>query len=460
MKYLNSKINIFSSILKKVNLFSSDERSLKYHRNTIVLVLSQFFSVLSSFFLVPLVLKYLGVEEYGVWITLSTIIAWLSFFDIGLGNGLRNKYAEAKALNKLEDINIYVSTTFYILSILSASIFFLVLFLDQFINWSSILAAPTYLEQEIRILVIFVIGTFCVRFVLNLVSILLIADQEPAIVAILNLASNLFSLIGAYIFGELGWTSLLNFGICLSISQFLPFLLAFCIYFSNKYKNIIPRLKYFKKDSINIIFSLGIKYFLIQITGLVLFQTNNVIIAHMCSMKDVTIFNISYKYMNIIYILFITVLSPLWSASTDAYVKNDLIWIKRWMKRLMSFWWLMIFLGLIMVILSPFVFKFWLNNEVENDYILLLLLLVYFGSLTRTSMYRYFMNGIGKIKLQFYVTTFQAILHLPTAFFLGKLFGMYGILISMIIWNVSNIIWEPLQYNRLINNTAKGIWAS
>jgi O-antigen/teichoic acid export membrane protein len=49
---------------------------------------------------IPLLLDFLNEEKYGIWITLTTIINWIRIFDVGLGNGLRNKLAEAIALNR------------------------------------------------------------------------------------------------------------------------------------------------------------------------------------------------------------------------------------------------------------------------------------------------------------------------------------------------------------------------
>jgi len=121
-------------------------------------------------------------------------------------------------------------------------------------------------------------------------------------------------------------------------------------------------------------------------------------------------------------------------------------------------WWLLVASGIIMIAASPLVYKLWLDDVIKPDYILLILLLLYVASITRTSMFRYFMNGVGKIKLQFYVTTIQAILHIPLAYFLGKIIGVYGILIVMIFWNVTNLVWEPLQFKKIISNKARGIW--
>ena len=113
---------MLSSKIEKI--IKENARSKKYKKNIVFLIVSQTLGVLVSLMLVPITLNYLGTKEYGVWITLTTLIAWFSFFDIGLGHGLRNKYAEAKAQNDEKNVRMYVSTAFYLLVLLSFFIFF------------------------------------------------------------------------------------------------------------------------------------------------------------------------------------------------------------------------------------------------------------------------------------------------------------------------------------------------
>ena len=68
------------------------------------------------------------------------------------------------------------------------------------------------------------------------------------------------------------------------------------------------------------------------------------------------------------------------------------------------------------------------------------------------------MNGVGKISLQFNVTVIQSLLHVPFAILAGKYFGLNGVVWVMILWSFINAIWEPIQFKRIINKTAKGIW--
>ena len=68
------------------------------------------------------------------------------------------------------------------------------------------------------------------------------------------------------------------------------------------------------------------------------------------------------------------------------------------------------------------------------------------------------MNGVGKISLQFYVTLVQSALHIPLAILAGKAWGMYGVVCVMILWAFTNALWEPVQFAKIINNKAKGVW--
>lgn len=85
-----------------LNLIGKDERSRKASKNIIALVGIKGLDTLIYFVLVPLTLGYLNAYEYGIWLTLSSILSWINSFDIGLGNGLRNKLAESLAVKDLD----------------------------------------------------------------------------------------------------------------------------------------------------------------------------------------------------------------------------------------------------------------------------------------------------------------------------------------------------------------------
>lgn len=439
-----------------MNLLDNRERRLKI--NSIVMLVCQCLTMAVSFLLIPIIMKYIGVSDYGVWITLIGIIEWFNLFDIGLGHGLRNRYAEAKAKGDAEAIKKYVSTAFFMLLFISCGIFFIFSLFSLWVNWASILNAPQAMAADLRILALFIGGFFCIRFVINLINILLTADQYPAIPAAILFTGNALSLCTVYILTRTTEPSILKLGVCYSVSHLFPILITFVYFFLTKYRPIIPRFSQFSKAYIRLIFSLGMQFFLIQITAMLLFTTNNLIIAHTCKTTDVTEFNVAYKYMNIIFMVFMTLLTPLWSACTDAYTRGDMIWIERMFKRMNKIWLLLVCCGGLLVIISPFTYWIWLKDVMKPDFVLLGMMLVYMAFWMRYTLYRTFMNGTGKIRLQFYITSIESLLHIPLAILMGQLFGIYGVLFIMIIWAVINSIWEPIQYKKILNNLATGVW--
>src|SRR5450755_4419818 len=87
-------------------------RSINAKKNILFSFLIKGCNIAIGLILVPLTIHYVKPIQYGIWLTLSSIIGWFGFFDIGLGNGLRNKFAEALAKGEHERARIYVSTTY------------------------------------------------------------------------------------------------------------------------------------------------------------------------------------------------------------------------------------------------------------------------------------------------------------------------------------------------------------
>lgn len=80
-------------------------------------------SIALSLAIVPVTVNYVNGEQYGIWLTISSIVAWIGYFDLGLGHGLRNKYAVAKARGNVKLIKQLISTTYILFVAIFAIIF-------------------------------------------------------------------------------------------------------------------------------------------------------------------------------------------------------------------------------------------------------------------------------------------------------------------------------------------------
>jgi len=205
---------------------------------------------------------------------------------------------------------------------------------------------------------------------------------------------------------------------------------------------------------------LGINFFIISIDGVVLFTTDNIIITQLYGPELVTPYMIASRYFGISFMLFIIVVQPLWSAVTDAYSKNDFKWIKNIMIKLRKIWFLSAVMTLLMLIISPFIFKLWLADQVKISILLSLSWTLFIIIRNYTSIYTQFINGVGKLKIQLIITLFSIIFNIPASIFLAKYVGMgiSGVITATTISVLISSIFKTIQYHKIINNTARGIW--
>lgn len=111
-------MNIITRIISKIK--GDDARTTLARKNIAISLVIKGIAMLSSFIMVPLTLNYLDNEAYGIWLTISSILFWFTFFDVGLGTGMRNYLSAAVSNNDMELGKKYVSTTFILLFILAA----------------------------------------------------------------------------------------------------------------------------------------------------------------------------------------------------------------------------------------------------------------------------------------------------------------------------------------------------
>jgi len=441
-----------------MNELNSQSRTLQVKKNIIALTLIRGISVGISFLYVPLLLNVLESYEYGIWLTLTSIVTWISVFDIGLGNGLRNRLANSLAKKNFVQARSYVSTAYvciFFIAFLIISVYFL---LYNFFNWNEILNADLVNKSDLRHLVTIVFISFSGQFALCLINSVLYALQMPAISSFISMVGQLISFIIIILLTKVfNIVSLLVIGTVISLVPVCVLLIATLIVYI-KYKEIRPSFHYFDKCKVNDIFSLGFKFFFLQIITIILFYSNNLIIAHVINNDAVVEYNIAYKYMSILNILFTIIATPIWSATTEAYALEDYNWINRINHKLIKVACLLGLLGILMLFASPLLYKFWIGSENTINFTTTALLFLYTVALIFYGCYGYILNGIGKLKIQIIATGLLAILYVPSAILLSSFWGLNGILVVFAANAFFNLCWSKIQYKKLITKTAQGIW--
>lgn len=441
-------------MLKTISGFFSkgEERSVLAKKNVLLTFAIRIVSLPISFILVPLTINYVNKDSYGIWITISSIVAWMSFFDIGINNGLRNKLTESIAEGNTKLSKKYVSTTYAILSIISIFILILFIGVNFFLDWSKVLNTSSSLSAELSKVALIVFGYFSFKFVLSTVNTILLSSQLPASASFRGLIEQVSSLIVIFLLTKFTTGSLLNLALGLCVAPLLVLIYFNVTLFFGKLKNISPSFHYVDFSITKDLMGIGFKFFIIQIAGVIQFQTANFIIIQSYGPSEVTVYNIVFKYFSVLTMLMAILMTPLWSAVTDAYAKKDNDWIIRAEKKYRKIAFAFVGLGLIMLFLSNYMYELWLGKDkIEVSFqtsfcMFLFTLISLFGGIYCTIL-----NGISALDIQYKASIVSPLIFLMSSYFLIKYlnWGINSIIIASIIANFNGYLLAPLQYRRI-----------
>ena len=346
---VNIRSKIYSYFTK------GNERSVIIKKNIAASLVLKCVSILISLQVVPLTIDYINPTKYGIWLTLSSIIAWLSYFDLGFAHGFRNRFAEAKAKGDIRLAKEYVSTTYAVLFLLFSVILLITLMVNKYLNWSSILNIDAVYNEELHIVFGLLACFFCINIVASVFTTMLTADQKPALASLIQTGGQVLAFVCIYILTKNTTGSLSALALAFSgIPCLLLLVVSILMFYGKRYKIVAPSLHYIRFSLTKKILGLGGQFFVIMISMLFIFQFINIILSRVEGPEAVTQYNIAYKYFNVLNMVFVIVLTPFWSAFTDAYVKKDYNWMSGIVKKLEFLWLLCIPILILMVLCSNF----------------------------------------------------------------------------------------------------------
>lgn len=450
-------MNTLISVLKQ--FFSKgDGRTLNVKRNIAGTMALKGVSILISLLLVPITIGYVSDELYGVWLTISSILTWLGFLDIGFSQGLKNKLTEAIACNDWDRGKSLVSSTYFFIILIFVPVCLLLLFLIPRIDWTSLLNTNPVYESDIQKAMYALVVFFCLKMIINIVVSVVAAFQKVALSSSFEVIGQFMAFVLILIMTKAIPPSLTNLCFAFSAMPILVTFIASIILYSSRLSMVAPSVKRIDKQLINEIFNLGYKFFIINIQVVVLYQSTNFLISHVSSPIQVTNYNIAYKYLNVAMMVYSIITAPLWPAYTDAFVKNDFEWMRKTRKKMIRILCLSMCACLALVLISKPVYYIWIGDKASVPFIMTVLVGLYVCAYCWMNLNGTLIVGMGKIQLETYITILGMIVHIPLSLLLSKYIGPYGVIISMMLINLMYAIVMNIQVNKLLSGTANGVW--
>ena len=449
-----------SNLLKKiVSIFTEGhQRTLAVKRNVAASIVLKGLSVLVTMLLVPATIGYVSDEIYGVWLAIVSVIGWFNVLDIGLTPGLKNKLTEALAAGNMQRAKALVSTTYLSVFLIFLPIAVAGYYLTPYIDWCDLLnISPVYKAEVVEGMQMLCL-LICVQMTANVIVSVLAAYQRVAYSQTFTVIGNVLAYFAILILTCTVPPSLPLLVVVLAGMPIATTIAASVWLYLTRYREVAPSLSTVDFTYFKGLFNLGIKFFIINIQAVVVYQSTYMLIAHVSSPQSVTAYNIAYRYLSMAMILYNMVIAPIWPAYTDAYAKGDVEWMRSMRQKMLKVLCLCSLLCICFAAVAQPFYHIWVGNKAdvpqEMTWMVALYVIVY-GFMTLSGT---FLVGIGKVLLESIVVVIGACVYLPGALFAARYLHEYGILLALIILNIIYAVIFDVQTRKIISGQAKGIW--
>lgn len=426
----------------------------KYNKDVLLNFIYRIVTIVLNLLFVRMSIILLGKNEYGLWMTISSVVAWMGSGDLGLGNGVRNQVASAYGQKNICKIKSIIATGVRCIIHISFMLFIIMFFLLEF------LIRINVLETSLRIPLYINCFCFCLNLILGIAQSVALGYQKSWMISFTNCVGIGISCIGIILFLIMKVSvGLISFSVFNGTCMLVPNIMLLII-LNNKGIKIFERRNknYYNALIKNELISKSLIFFILQISGVILYSTDNIIINYLFDGKAVTEYTVISKIYETGTNLFSVLLITLWSAVTYHASYNDFDWIRKKIKQLLIIWSFFSVGVIIVSLLMNNIVRFWLGeNAIFYQKNIVLLFCVYCLWITFTEIFVYILNGLGAIRLQMVLAVTEAIINIPLSIYLAGSceLGIFGVKLGTFLCILLNGFVFPLQVILYLKNKVK-----
>jgi O-antigen/teichoic acid export membrane protein len=423
--------------LKPFDLATPEGRAAERHRRVALTAaasaLAKVVSVGTALISVPLTLHYLGVERFGVWMTISSLIAMLAFADFGIANGVLSAVAEAHGRNDRAALQRIVSSGFFMLTAIAAGLLVLFAVAYAHVSWHAVFNVQSELARAEAgpALAVFV-ACFACAIPLAVVQRVQMGLQQGFLASLWQCIGSLCALGGVLLAislqGGLPWLVL-----ALAGAPLMAALLNSLHFYLRSRPDLRPRLALFGAADAKRLARSGALFFVLQVTVAVAYTSDSIVIAQLLGASAVAEYAVPEKLFGLITLAMSMVLAPLWPAYGEAIARRDSAWVQQTLKRsLVTALGLSIVAAVGLLFMAPALLRLWVGAAIEPPLGLLAALAVWKVVEAGGNALAMFLNGAHVIGMQVAVALATAIAAI----------GLKVLLIPH--WGISGAVWATV----------------
>jgi O-antigen/teichoic acid export membrane protein len=408
------------------------ERNRRLIRSIVAGVLTRPLAIAISFVSVPLFLRYLGAERYGLYEAIVAMSAWLSLSNAGVTYGLINKLTDCNVSGDRQLARRYVSSLFF--AYLGVSIVLVVLasLATPLIHWQALF--PTS-DAEARAEVPWVVWATAVTTFAALIAGLPYAGyaayQEMDRNNLWDGAAKLATLAGCFAVVRIVPPQWGLLGVAMVMLALPTFVRAIntLLFFTVEKPWLRPSRALFDVKLLRSAFAEGIYIFVLQMGAIVIFQTDKMIISSVLGGEQVAAFAVLGRLFLLAYGAFALLLVPLWPAYGEAGRRGDVRWVRRTLRvSLVLGCGTMLLCGVVMFFFGDAILRLWTRGQpllVSRHLILAATAL--FMVRAAVECQSVVLNAAGVLVPQMFLLGANAVLNLAAGIVLARKFGVIGV---------------------------------
>lgn len=415
------------------------------------------FALAASFLSIAVASRRLSPDAFGLWSILSSFAFFGATFDLGLGQGMRNRLATlaARPGDGHEERNLFFAVLYALTGLTLVSLAVIVI-IGRVLPWASWLGAQgSELADIVPLVATIVAALFVLNIPLNLNGPGFLAYQEANRRSAVDVVQSAFLLVAVITLA--GNTSFVSF-IASYYILFDGVALLGLVFFIRSRGWSWPSIRLSSVVAmVRPLLVSSLRFWLLGVSALLIFTTDPIIAGRVLGLAEAGDFNVVQKLFTVLITVHFTVLTPLWSAYTRAAENDDWAWIDRALKRSLALTVLLVGLGaLALVLLSRPILRFWVGREID-DISLVLALGVWASTFAIANCYSVLLNGLNQTRRQTILAVAGAIVNWPLSLWLGRRFGAQGIVEGTILVVLPAAISNYLQVRAILREKLNAV---
>ncbi len=382
----------------------------------------------TSLITVPLTLKYLGNERFGLWMTISSVLAMASFADFGVGNGVLNTVAKAFGKDDMVGVRKAVSSGFAVLNAVAVLLLLSFFSIYRFVNWGSFFRvdSPQARAEAGPALAVFAV-CFALNISMDVVQRVQLGLQEGYRYGVWQMCGSIAGFIGV-LAGIWLRVSLPVLVMVIAGAPIFATALNTFHFFGFVRPDLRPSRELVSRDAISQIMRLGSLFFVLQVVATISYSADNFIVARTLGAADVTLFAIPQRLFSVILLPITMLLAPFWPAYGEASSRGDIVWIRHTLGRTLlgTFAFTSIFSAAILLA-SNRILLLWVGPQVHPPFALMLGFAIWTVISSCNNTLGVFLNGLSIVQFQVITTGIFGIACLALKIWLAPRYGITGI---------------------------------